>query len=93
MTYAGKRHDASFWVENASIEWKETESPFHTVARLTLVPKSRLSLRDSAALYFDVTGNATPDSLPVGSINRARWRAEGASRQARLRQSAMDSKT
>jgi hypothetical protein len=26
-----------------------------------------------------------PDSRPVGSINRARWRAEAASKEARLR--------
>ena len=83
MTYAGKRHDASFWIENASIEWKETQARFHTVARLTLLPRSQLPLHDSAAVYFDVTGNTTPDSAPVGSINRARWRGELASRQAR----------
>jgi len=35
------------------------------------------------AMYIDVTGNSTPDSTPVGSINRARWRAEVASREAR----------
>ena len=32
MTYWGKRQDANFWIENASIEWDETEAPFHTVA-------------------------------------------------------------
>jgi hypothetical protein len=83
MTYAGRRHDESFWIENASIEWNETQAPFHTVARLTLLPKSQLTTEESAVLYFDVTGNATPDSTPLGSINRARWRAEAASRHAR----------
>jgi hypothetical protein len=39
----------------------------------------------SEAVYFDVTGNATPDSAPLGSINRARWPAEAASRKARMR--------
>jgi hypothetical protein len=85
LTYWGKRRDASFWIENASVEWKEAQAPFHTVARLTLVPKSQLSVHASEATYFDVTGNATPDSGPVGSINRARWPAEVASRQARMR--------
>lgn len=85
MTYAGKHRDASFWIENASIEWNEQQAPFHTVARLKLLPKSQLSPQESAATYFDVTGNATGDSTPVGSINRARWRAEVASRQARAR--------
>jgi hypothetical protein len=85
MTYAGKRRDASFWIENASIEWTEQQAPFHTVARLTLLPKSQLSPQESAAIYFDVTANAIADSIPVGSINRAPWRAEAASRQARAR--------
>lgn len=84
MTYWGKRQDASFWTENASIVWKETEAPFHTVARLTLLPKSQLPPDVAAASYFDVTGNATPDSAPVGSINRARHQGEAASRQARM---------
>jgi hypothetical protein len=84
MTYRGKTHDASFWTENASIEWNEAEAPFHTIARLTLQEKSRLSREASEAVYFDVTGNATLDSTPVGSINRARCPAEFASRKARL---------
>jgi catalase len=83
MTYWGKPRDANFWIENASVEWSESEAPFHDVARLTLLPNSQLSPEESAAVYFDVTGNATPDSTPVGSINRARWPAEVASRKAR----------
>jgi len=83
MTYWGKRFDADFWIENASVEWKEAEAPFHTVGQLTLLPNSQLSLAASEAVYFDVTGNSTPDSTPVGSINRARWPAEVASRKAR----------
>jgi hypothetical protein len=83
MTYGGRHRDASFWIENASIEWSERQAPFHTVARLTLLPKSLLSPQKSAVTYFDVTSNATPDSAPLGSINRARWRAEAASRLAR----------
>ena len=35
MTYWGKRRDANFWIENASVEWHEAQAPFHTVARLT----------------------------------------------------------
>ena len=42
MTYWGKRRDASFWIENASVRWNEAEAPFHTVARLTLLSKSQL---------------------------------------------------
>ena len=84
MTYRGKRRDADFWIENASVEWKETQAPFHTVGRLTLLPRSQLSADESAAMYIDVTENSTPDSLPVGGVNRARWQAEVASRKARL---------
>jgi hypothetical protein len=85
MTYWGRRQDASFWIENASIEWEETQAPFHTVGRLTLLPKSQPTAEASEAVYFDVTGNSTPDSTPLGSINRARWPAEVASRKARMR--------
>jgi hypothetical protein len=83
LTYWGKRHDANFWIENASIEWKESEAPFHTLARLTLLSRSQLVGAAASAVAFDVTGNATPDSVPVGSINRARQRGEIASRNAR----------
>jgi hypothetical protein len=86
MTYWGKTRDANFWIENASVEWNEAQAPFHTVARLTLLRNSQLSLEASEATYFDVTGNSTADSSPVGSINRARCPAEVASRKARLRQ-------
>jgi hypothetical protein len=85
MTYWGNRYDANFWIENASLEWKEAEAPFHIVARLTLIPNSQLSLEEAEATYIDVTGNSTPDSTPVGSINRARYTGEVASRAARSR--------
>jgi hypothetical protein len=42
MTYWGKRHDANFWIENASVKWKEAEAPFHTITRLTLLSQSQL---------------------------------------------------
>jgi hypothetical protein len=83
MTYWGKTRDANFWIENASVEWNEAEAPFHRVARLSLIENSQLSAEASEAVYFDVTGNSTPDSRPVGSINRARCPAEVASRRAR----------
>ena len=84
MTYWGKHQDANFWTENASIKWKESEAPFHSVARLTLLSNSQLSREASDAVYFDVTGHCTADSQPVGSINRARWQGEVASKKARL---------
>src|SRR4051812_41642892 len=85
MTYWGKRQDANFWIENASVGWSEAEAPFHTVARLTLLSKSRISPDAAEVTYIDVTGHSTPDSTPLGSINRARWPAEVASRKARMR--------
>jgi catalase len=85
MTYWGKRHDANFWIENASLEWKEAEAPFHTVGRLSFLRKSQLPPEAADAVYIDVTGHSTPDSTPLGSINRARWPAEVASRKARMR--------
>ncbi|MEP7306123.1 MAG: di-heme-cytochrome C peroxidase [Acidobacteriota bacterium] len=84
MTHWGRRRDPSFWIENASIEWKETESPFYPVARLTLLPNSQFSPGEAEAQHIDVTENSTPDCAPLGSINRARWGAESASRKARL---------
>jgi cytochrome c5 len=84
MTMKGKTHDASFWIENASVEWNEKEAPFHTVGRLTLLPKSHLAADSCAASYIDVTEHATPESRPLGSINRARHAGELASRNARL---------
>jgi hypothetical protein len=84
MTYWGNRHDTNFWLENASVDWKEAHAPVHTVARLTLLPNSELIKDAAEAVYFDVTGHAAPDSTPVGSINRARARGEVASREARL---------
>jgi hypothetical protein len=84
MTYWGKHRDSAFWVENASVEWKESEAPFHTVARLTLLRGSHLTPEEAKVVYFDVTGHSSADSTPVGSINRARHTAEAASKKARM---------
>jgi len=84
MTYWGNRYDADFWTENASLKWNESEAPFHTVGRLTLLANSHLRDAAADAVYFDVTRHSTPESTPVGSINRARWQGEAASRKARM---------
>ncbi|HUP02508.1 MAG TPA: di-heme-cytochrome C peroxidase [Bryobacteraceae bacterium] len=82
-----KRHwrhrDAAFWIENATVEWNEDQAPFHTVARLRLLPQSTLTPEETAAQHIDVNENATPDTRPLGGINRARWPVERASRTAR----------
>ncbi|HEY6303654.1 MAG TPA: hypothetical protein VIX14_11350 [Terriglobales bacterium] len=85
ISYWGKRRDANFWIENASVEWNEVEAPLHTIARLTLLPKSHLQPDVAETTYVDVTGNSTPDSTPLRSITRARWPAEVASKKARMR--------
>jgi hypothetical protein len=84
MTFQGKHRDASFWIENATVEWPEAQAPFHTVARLTLLPKSQLCAEACEAEHIDVTRNFTTDSAPVGGINRVRSRAVAASRNARM---------
>jgi hypothetical protein len=84
MTYWGEHYDANFWIENASVEWKESEAPFHNVARLTLLRGSHLGPDKTKGVYFDVTRHSSSDSTPVGSINRARAPAEAASRKARM---------
>ena len=86
MTHRGSHREPSFWIENAAIEWNETEAPFHTVAQLRILPKSVLPPDACETFAIDVTEHSTPDTRPIGSINRARWFAESASRQARLAQ-------
>src|SRR5262245_15638155 len=84
MTLNGKTRDASFWVENAAAEWSEDQAPFHVVGRLTLQAKSELPPAECDAWFIDVTKFAYPGHRPLGSINRARWVTESASRKARL---------
>lgn len=84
MTVDGRTREPSFWVENASVEWPETQSPFHVVGRLTLQTGSPLPQADCDGWSIDVTEHALPGHRPIGSINRARWVAEAASRKARL---------
>jgi mono/diheme cytochrome c family protein len=91
MSRWGIRRDPSFWIENASVEWKESQAPFHVVGRLTLLPKSVLPAGECEPRHIDVTEHATPDSQPLGSINRARRAAELASKQVRRGEATADS--
>jgi mono/diheme cytochrome c family protein len=79
-----KQRDDIYWVENASVEWPERQAPFHIVGRLELVRDSVLSDDEERQFYIDVTEHSTAESHPLGSINRARWFGESASRKARL---------
>jgi len=89
MTYFGRRRTPAFWIENASVEWKDSQAPFHIVGRVTLVAKSVISAEDVARMWVDVTNNSSPDCKPMGGINRARPSGEEASRYARLHQEAV----
>ena len=89
MTQNGRTREPSFWVENASVEWPEGQAPFYTVGRLTLQAKSELPPLECEGWSIDVTEHAFPGHRPIGSINRARWVAEAASRKARLSAAAV----
>jgi mono/diheme cytochrome c family protein len=84
MTHDGKPQDATFWIENASIDWPEAEAPYVSVGRLTLTRASALPQADCELMHIDVNANSIPEHKPLGSINRARSAAESASRKARL---------
>jgi hypothetical protein len=86
MRHWFRRRGTSYWIENGSVEWKEKQAPFHVVGRLTFTRGSMFSEEACEAQHIDVTENSTPSSAPLGSLNRARWAAESASREARLRQ-------
>lgn len=91
MTRWGVHRNASFWVENATVEWKESQAPFYTIGRLTLLPKSILEPEACEPRFIDVTEHSTADTQPLGSINRARLTAELASRKVRLGEASVDS--
>ncbi len=91
MTRWGFRRRASFWVENATVEWNEKQAPFHIIGRLTLLPKSNLPIEECEPRHIDVTTDATPDTQPLGSVNRARFASEVASRKVRLGEETAES--
>ena len=84
MTYWGKRQDANFWIENASVEWNEAEAPFHTIARLTLLPKSHLPPDAAEAAISMSRGTRHPTARPWGASIAPAGPAEVASRKARM---------
>jgi len=61
-------------IENASSEWDEEESPFETVARLT-IPSQEFQSESAMARCEEVTFNpwqSLSQHRPLGGINRAR---------------------
>ncbi len=91
MTHWGMRRAPSFWVENATVPWKESQTPFHVVARLTLQAKSAMQPSECEPRHIDVTDHATAHTQPLGGINRARRAAEQASMQVRRGEATADS--
>lgn len=77
---------ATMPIENASAEWHEAESPYRTVARLTLPPQ--IAWTPERAAYDDRLafnpGHALVAHQPLGSIMRARMRAYQATQRFRL---------
>ncbi len=75
-------------IEDASVEWPESESPYRTVAHLLLPRQEIESLRHPAAyqnLSFNVW-NALTAHRPLGGINRVRRAAYAVSSAWRRRQ-------
>lgn len=73
-------------VEDAAIEWSETQSPYRAVARITLPPQDTYS--PARRIYADDVlefnpWHCTVEHRPLGSINRARRTAYEASARFR----------
>ena len=85
MTYWGRRYDANVWIENARVKWNEVEYLFTRSDGLP--PAKNHNSRRMPRKRPTSTSQDTRrrDSIPVGSINRARWPADVASRKARMR--------
>jgi catalase len=78
-------------IEDASIEWPESESPYRTVAHLLLPRQEIAPLRQQAAyqsLAFNVWHALAPHR-PLGGINRVRRRAYEVSAAWRRQRAAM----
>ncbi|MGN8000825.1 hypothetical protein [Sphingomonas sp. 22176] len=73
-------------IEDASVAWSETDSPYRTVARLTLPPQTAWT--EARAAYDDRLAYNPAHALrahqPLGSIMRARMRAYQATQRFRL---------
>jgi hypothetical protein len=80
-------------IEDASVEWKEQESPYHPVARLRL-PRQRIDTPDRTAACEQVAfnpWNCLIEHRPLGNFNRARrdiYRAMAALRDERVKASS-----
>ncbi len=78
-------------IEDASIEWAESESPYRTVAHL-LLPRQEIELLRHQAAYQNLSFNvwqALAAHRPLGGINRLRRSAYAVSSAWRRRQAEM----
>ena len=79
---------ASAPIENSAVEWKETDSPFVSVARLTIPaqdidsPEGRITANLVEALSFD-PWHAPVEFRPLGALMRARNAAYRVSTRSR----------
>lgn len=58
-------------IEDATIEWKESEAPFVSVARITIPQQKTIQGEACEALSF-TPWHSTPDLRPIGGIQRVR---------------------
>ena len=77
--HLGQAKSATYWVENADVEWSESQAPFYTVGRLTLAHGPAVPADQCENWQIDVTTNNNITHHGLGSINRARGAAESAS--------------
>jgi len=77
-------------VEDAAVDWLETESPFVDVAKIVTFKGQSLEGRDSYCENASFNPwNALPENRPVGAINRARLTVyTGISRKRRMENQA-----
>lgn len=71
------------WVEDASLEWPESQAPFYTVGRVQLKAKSGVAQAECEKWKIDAIANSNEMHRGLGSINRARSEAEWASAEKR----------
>lgn len=72
-------------IEDATVEWKEEDAPFITIARL-VIPKQELDANSEADIdnyAFNPWNTGSDDYRPLGSMNRARKLVYSASAKLR----------
>lgn len=78
-------------IEDATVEWKETESPWHTVARIR-IPQQSVGEPDTVRKCEETAfnpWNSLADHRPLGSLNRSRREIYRAMAEFRRSRSAM----